>query len=301
MSILKLGKDNWARTSPTKEGITFVTLSFIVGFAAINTNNNLLYLIFGVMLSLVIISGIFSMINLSRIDVKLKQTSELYALTPSYITFSFKNEKFLIPSYSLTLELDKNRSFITYLPTTDKQELKVGCFFKERGWNKIPEVILYTRFPFGFFKKWIKIDIQNKEVLVYPKLNKITIDKNIIKDQLGEIESNKTGHGEELKTIRDYTDGDNTKQIDWKNSAKTDKLMVKEFLQKENSVAEVVFNPENDRYRDLEHYISEKASLLAKYVKSGFNVEFITQDKIFKIIYNKRQMFKVFEYLALYN
>ena len=68
MSLLRLGKDNWARTSPTKEGLIFILLSFVVGFSAINTNNNLLYLIFGVMLSLVLVSGIISMINLSRIS-----------------------------------------------------------------------------------------------------------------------------------------------------------------------------------------------------------------------------------------
>ena len=71
MSLLRLGKDNWARTSPTREGIIFIILSVIVGFSAINTNNNLLYLIFGVMISLVVVSGIISMINLSRIDINL--------------------------------------------------------------------------------------------------------------------------------------------------------------------------------------------------------------------------------------
>ena len=72
MSIFKLGKDNWARTSPTREGVIFVILSFVVGFSALNTNNNLLFLIFGVMLSLVIISGVISMMNLSSIETKLK-------------------------------------------------------------------------------------------------------------------------------------------------------------------------------------------------------------------------------------
>ena len=71
MSLLKLGKDNWARTSPTKEGLTFIALSLFVGFAAINTGNNLLYLTFGIMMSFVAASGFLSMINLSRIEVRI--------------------------------------------------------------------------------------------------------------------------------------------------------------------------------------------------------------------------------------
>ena len=78
MSLFRLGKDNWARTSPTKEGIVFIMLSFIVGFSALNTNNNLLYLIFGVMLSLVVISGIISMINLSRLEIDLGSNRRVF-------------------------------------------------------------------------------------------------------------------------------------------------------------------------------------------------------------------------------
>ena len=83
MSFLRLGKDNWARTRPTKEGLTFIALSLFVGFAAINTGNNLLYLTFGIMMSFVVASGVLSMINLSRIDVRLRSPGDVFALTPA--------------------------------------------------------------------------------------------------------------------------------------------------------------------------------------------------------------------------
>jgi hypothetical protein len=83
MSLLKLGKDNWARTRPTKVGLTFIALSLFVGYAAINTGNNLLYLAFGIMISFVVASGILSMINLSWIAVSLNRPGVLFALTPS--------------------------------------------------------------------------------------------------------------------------------------------------------------------------------------------------------------------------
>ena len=300
MSLLKLGKDNWARTSPTKEGVVFIALCFIVGFSALNTNNNLLYLIFGVMLSLVVISGIISMINLSRIDVKLAGTPDLYALTPSEIVFNLTNQKPLIPSLSLTLEMNENKTYLIYLPAHSTRSVRMSCFFNARGWNNLPILNLYTRFPFGFFKKWIRLEIENKKILVFPNIHKVNIEKNTETENAGEGKSIKTGHSEELKSIRDYSAGDNVKDIDWKSTAKINKLMVKEFFDNETRSAKIVFEPQGISLKNLEHYISEKASLLNEYIKLGFSVDFITSNKIYRTIYNKNQMNKVLTYLALY-
>jgi len=300
MSLLKLGKDNWARTSPTKEGIVFIILSFIVGFSALNTNNNLLYLIFGVMLSLVVISGIISMINLSRIDIELAGTPDLYALTPSVILFKLTNQKPLIPSLSLTLEMNDNKTYLIYLPSRTTSTVSMNCFFNARGWKNIPILNLYTKFPFGFFKKWIRVEIANKKVLVFPNIHNVNLENNTDTDYTGEDKSLKIGHSEELKSIRDYNSGDNVKDIDWKSTAKLNKLMVKEFFDNETKSAKIVFEPQGLNLKNLEHYISEKASLLNECVKKGFSVDFITPEKIFRTICNKNQINKVFTFLALY-
>ena len=300
MSILKLGKDNWARTSPTKEGIVFIILTFIVGFSALNTNNNLLYLIFGAMLSLVIISGIISMINLSSIEIKVKKVPKLHALTPSHIIFTLTNKKGFVPSLSLTLEMHNQRSFLLYLPASTSRDLNIRCFFNSRGWNSMPQLNLYTRFPFGFFKKWIIVEIDRDKVLVYPKIEKTSIGSNDNFESTGNDESRMRGTGEELKTIRDYDSGDNKKDIDWKSTAKMNKLMVKEFFDNETKNAEIIFEPEKEGSVNIEKYISEKASLLNEYINSGFTVDFISKNKKFKAVYNQSEMYKVLGYLAVY-
>src|SRR3990172_2285078 len=116
MNPFKLGKDRWARTGPTKEGIIFLTLTLFVGFAALNTGNNLLYLVFGMMLSFIAASGIISMINLSGIEVKAITPEDVFALTPTPLKFSVRNLKSLIPSYTLTIDIEGKSAFIPYLP-----------------------------------------------------------------------------------------------------------------------------------------------------------------------------------------
>src|SRR5262245_33888588 len=53
----------------TREGKYFVGITIGVGFAAINTGNNLLYLLLGMMLSLIIASGIMSELSLRALTV----------------------------------------------------------------------------------------------------------------------------------------------------------------------------------------------------------------------------------------
>jgi len=301
MSLLRLGKDNWARTSPTKEGLIFILLSFIVGFSAINTNNNLLYLIFGVMLSLVLVSGIISMINLSRIDINLVNIPDIYALTPSNLIFRLSNDKPLIPSFSLTLQLEDSMSYLIFLPSDTEKDISLKCFFKKRGWNYLPEISLVSKFPFGFFKKWIKVDLGQSRVLVYPKINDVDIIKTNNTDYyIGKTVFRKTGQSDELKSIREYNYGDTKKSIDWKSTAKVNRMMVKDNSAIDTRNAKIIFDPDNETYRNLEHYISEKASLLAEYIKKGFSVDFIIGKKEYKAVYNSGQTRRILGILALY-
>src|SRR5262245_81585 len=53
----------------TREGKFFVGITLGVGFAAINTGNNLLYLLLGMLLALIIVSGLMSELSLRDLTV----------------------------------------------------------------------------------------------------------------------------------------------------------------------------------------------------------------------------------------
>ena len=76
--------------------------------------------------------------------------------------------------------------------------------------------------------------------------------------------------------------------------------MVKEFFDIETKSAKIVFEPKGKSLNTLEHYISEKASLLNEYIQMGFSVDFITSNRIYNTICSRNQMNKVLTYLALY-
>lgn len=293
-------KDNWTRTKPTKEGFFFIALSLIIGFAALNTGNNLLYIIFGITLSLVAISGVVSMINISSIDINFDSQSDIFALTPGYLWISVKNKKKYVPSYSITVNIQDKKYYIDKIATEETEKLRIKSFFTERGLNQLPGISISTRYPFGFFTKWIIMNFDEKDVVVFPRLIAVTNEEDTIDNSIGENNSNKYGTGEELKSLKEYSQGDNIKDIHWKVSAKMNKLISKEYFSETKKNIKIDFKPNVDDKHELEKYISKKASTYLDLVKQGFDVEFVVPGKTFITAKGNTKDKKVLTYLALY-
>ncbi len=300
MNIKFINKQSWARTKPTTEGISFILLSLIIGFSAFNTGNNLLYLIFGLTLSLVGISGIIAVINISKIDINLDSHSDLFALTPSHIWLNITNNKKYFSSYAITLYIQGNSYFIDKITPESKVKIKVRSLFKTRGKNKIPEITISSNYPFGFFTKSIVVHAENKQLLVYPKIYMIKDKSDANSENIGENKPQHKGHGPDLRSLRTYNQGDNIKDIHWKLSAKMNRLYTKEYYKESNKTVKLEFLPEKESKVNLEKYISKMASLFYNLVKDGYDVEFITNYKTFFVNDSKYGYKNVLRFLALY-
>src|SRR3989338_214927 len=87
----------------TKEGKRFIAILFVIGIAAINTGNNLLYLVVAMMLSIIVISGILSESTLRGIEVKRAMQGHIFAGRPVTVKWSISNIKRVFPSFSITI------------------------------------------------------------------------------------------------------------------------------------------------------------------------------------------------------
>jgi len=298
--IFPFSNRNRIRTRPTKEGLIFLGLTFFIGFAALNTGNNLLYLTFGMMLSLIAVSGILSMINLRKIDVSYSPSQSIFALTPASFKFLLSNKKKLVPSYSITVQVAEEKSYVAYLPPDSTRTLYIRCFFKKRGMNVLPEIHISTRFPFGFFKKWISIDFERKDILVFPRIEKIFLENFECKHRIGELHSERSGLGDDLRFLKPFQEGDNPKLIHWKLSAKVGDLIIRELHEDESKRAILEFNPIKSG-GDLEREISRSASIFLELLKRDYEVDFITPERTLSYSQIGRSPIPVLTYLALYN
>src|SRR5574339_273806 len=106
----------------TSEGTRFLLFTIGIGVAAVNTGNNLFYLLLAMMLSIVVISGLLSEQCLRRLDFHRHMPDLLMANQPTSVTLSVTNRSPWLPNFSLRLldraagqDLDRGL-FVDYLP-----------------------------------------------------------------------------------------------------------------------------------------------------------------------------------------
>jgi uncharacterized protein (DUF58 family) len=90
---------------PTRDGWWCLLVSVGLGVAAINTGNNLLYLLVSALLALIVVSGILSEQSMRGLDLTGVAPDEIYAGQPALLGATIANRKGWFTSYSLTVEL----------------------------------------------------------------------------------------------------------------------------------------------------------------------------------------------------
>ena len=137
----------------TQTGRYFTGMTLLIGFGAINTGNNLLYLLLGMMLTLIIISGILSESVLQELKISRTFPGRIFANTPAPVEVIVKNQKARLPSFSIQVldkiaGVDKTRSPAVYLMRIEPGEsLKTAYRFEfpHRGRWQIEGSELATR------------------------------------------------------------------------------------------------------------------------------------------------------------
>jgi uncharacterized protein (DUF58 family) len=284
----------------TREGGGFIFLIFGVGLGAINTGNNLLYLVLAMCCSLVAVSGVLSELALKKITVTVRLKGGIYAEDPCPLSFIVKNNKNKIPSYSLTVDFPSNLFANARLENpANFFQVAPGAFFEktvrfiasQRGWLKINSCKLSTSFPFGFFIKTKTVPIQ-LETLIYPAIQKLDLPKTFPSGEGAGKLIRSTGT--EIGTIREFKPGDPLNSIHWKTTAKTGELRTKEFTAEGSKKISIFLNVQDNQTGKtidplkLERRVSETASLIFHLIQRGDQVKLHSED--FESSYDNTQV-----------
>jgi hypothetical protein len=93
----------------TREGWMYIGGIIIVALAALNTGNNLLFLILASLIAIILMSGILSSITLSGIELRLELPEHIFAGQTVRARVELENEKLTLPSFSLRVEGAKDK------------------------------------------------------------------------------------------------------------------------------------------------------------------------------------------------
>jgi uncharacterized protein (DUF58 family) len=299
----------------TREGKYFVGITVGVGFAAINTGNNLLYLLLGMMLSLIIASGVLSEMSLRELAVSRQPPPRLYAERPFLMGIGLKNKKGRLPSFSIEVEdlvggrpLDKKCYFLK-LPSGRTQHTSYRHTFARRGRYTFTAFRLSTKFPFALFRKSRLIDLPC-EVLVYPAVTPLSPQMAPSARAFGDEAQGPRGRRGEFHGLHEFREGDDPRDIHWRSTARKGRTMVREHEDEaarrisifiDNSLPEGPTSAQRDPETDagLERAVSMAASLATEFLERGYSVRMVARGEALPWLQGVSSLGRVLSMLAL--
>ncbi|HSW28486.1 MAG TPA: DUF58 domain-containing protein [Longimicrobiales bacterium] len=223
----------WRRISFTAGGALFTAGAFAVGFAAMNTGNNLLFLLLGAMLGIITVSGWLSEQAIRAVRVERLLPRAVTAGQELRIAYEVANHKRRLPSMAVEI-LDgelPGRAFLPYVAAGSTTRTRSVNTLERRGVYPLLTVTLSTSFPFGMFRKERDLDVPG-EIVVWPRTDRpvpVTSQGGGRVPRSGAGAQGPHGHRGEYRSLRAYRAGDDPRDIHWRSSARLRDPVLREY------------------------------------------------------------------------
>jgi uncharacterized protein (DUF58 family) len=265
----------WRRIRFTGGGGVFTAGAFAVGFAAINTGNNLLYLLLGAMLGFIVVSGWLSEQVLRKLTVHRLVPRGVTVGHPVRIDYQVTNGKTRLPS--LALELTEQglpgRAFLPVVLPGATARGRAENRFVGRGVYPLQAVTVSTAFPFGLFMKSRDLPLGG-ELVIWPRADRNAGDLPRTGAETGGIRLDvgppgPAGHRGEYRGLRGYRPGDDPRDIHWRSTARLGDPVVREYERSEGETVWVVLDTRGTPGEGAEIAVERAASLAARAYRQG--------------------------------
>ena len=328
----------------TREGLVYLLLTLLIGVAALNTGNNLLFIVVAAMLAAVLVSGIVSAVMISGLEVELHLPHHVFA-GQSYAGAVLLHNRRWLPVFSISVvppiqkedrpvwrwqrsefvypparsgrraiirwpdfaftkfhpphrspPVFEQSMYLPYLPGGHRQSAELNLRFPRRGLYAQRGIGISTRFPFSFLAKTRTIAL-NQEVLVFPSVEATDEMFEVLPMITGELETNQRGRGSDLYRIRDYEPEDSARHVDWKATAKSGELKVREYTREDERRVCIIFDNPAPGVLDTERYeraINLAASLAWHFFEENSELSFAAPS-----LAGDPDVYGFLEYLAL--
>jgi uncharacterized protein (DUF58 family) len=307
---------------PTSGGGVFLVIIIVVGFAAWNTGNNLLFLVFSLLCSALFVGWVAARSSLRDLTVSARFPDHIFAAEAAPVIVTLRNNKRVLPSFSIVVEargpnndadevpkrrrryLKRLLAYFSYVPHSAAAEQRVEQMFPTRGHVLIDGFELSTRFPFGFFRRRRRLRARNVDIVVYPKPEVISDELHLLPMYAGRMPALRRGAGHDLFSLRDYQPQDDLRHIDWKATARSRRLTVREFTSEDEKRITIVLDRRlppapGDRLERFERGVVQAASLLKHFVDERAEVRLVLGAEVGPFGSGTEQLYRCLRRLAL--
>jgi uncharacterized protein (DUF58 family) len=312
----------------TRVGVLYVVIVLLIGIAALNTGNNLLYIVVAALLAAMVVSGFVSAVVLRDLELDVRLPEHIFARQAVLGRIVLKNPRKWLPSFSINVLAYKQKkipkhwhispttfgfppklppqqqwirlpdrrlqrvpdkppvesifqgaAYFPYISARSEVLADLELRFEKRGRYQQESFGLATRFPFAFLTKTRRVPL-SREVIVYPPVEQPDQFFEVLPMITGEFETFTRGRGSDLYRIREYMPEDSARHVDWKATAKSGALKVREFSREDERRLRVVFdNPGRDTVSPAayENGVAMAASLGWHFSQQNTELSFVAQ------------------------
>lgn len=204
-------------------------LTLLLGFAAVNTGNNLLYLLVSAQLGFMAVSGMIGRYNLAGLSVEISAPAEVFAGIETLASVHLHNRK-RFPAFLVSADIAGQVVLFPLLPGRDSARRTLALTLPQRGRHPLPSLWVRSPFPVNFFVRSFSVPAPEEAALVvYPTPTPCRPAGDALpRRQQGIRPQPRRGSDGDIERIGDYR-GEPLKMIHWKLTARHGELMVKEL------------------------------------------------------------------------
>lgn len=206
----------------------FLGAALAVALAALNTGNNLLYLVFATQLAMITLSGVLSELSVQQLRPRRRIVGRVFVGRPASGLWYLRNPRARLPSLALTIAEARSpdatlrgvaKAQVPVLVAQDSQEVRAQWIFVERGIHRLAGVRIATTWPFGIFEKYYEVATP-LDVLVHPEPLPAAARSAVALGPDDEGPASRGAGDGTFLGLRDHRDGEDPRRIHWRTSAR---------------------------------------------------------------------------------
>ncbi len=258
----------------TAIGRIYLVLTVGIGLGALNTGNNLLYLVLGLLLASIVVSGVLSERVIWDLQVRRLLPEGAFAQEPFAIRYEItrrRGQAFAV-RVKESGSVESDGAWAPVIVAGKPTVVRASATAPRRGPWMLQAVEVSTTFPFGIFEKVRTLRVAD-ELLVYPRrgfaCDPPPLDRTL---QLGDTGNSRHRDGTaDLADVRELAPNESARHIHWKKSAAVGKLIAvdREREERRQITLEVHDGAAQD---ELDRLCEEAAAQTSLLLTRGFDV-----------------------------
>lgn len=273
-----------------------------VGFAAINTGNNLLYLLLGAMLGATAVSGWVSEQTIRDLEISRRIPRGVPVGQEVTLRYTIRNRKRRMPCLGLELHEDglPGAAFVPRIDPGRTVEARSASTFVRRGVYPLDTLTLATTFPFGFFRKERDVTVPG-ELVIWPRTDRTVAPPRAgvgRRAAVGARTSRAAGPRGEFRGLREYRQGDDARDIHWRSSARRSAPVIREYDRDASDTLWICLDVAAEPGEAAEEAIEIAAALAARAAAAGRRHGLVAGDRVVEPGLGRGHLERVLELLA---